>query len=164
MSSDRPSPLDAADLVILETLQAEGRTTWARLAELIGMTPPSATERVRRLEERGYISGFEARLDAEALGLSTLGFVLIGIGDTQEHEDLLEHMALVPEIQECHVIAGEYDYLLKIRAHSPEGLAELLRDQIRKLPGVARTNTLVVLHTVKETGTLPLPESDEQAG
>lgn len=161
MSFDRPSPLDAADLVILETLQADGRTTWARLAELIGMTPPSATERVRRLEERGYISGFEARLDAEALGLSTLGFVLIGIGDTRDHEDLLEHMALVPEIQECHAIAGEYDYMLKIRARSPEALAELLRDQIRKLPGVARTNTLVVLHTVKETGTLPLPETGE---
>lgn len=157
MQPDRPTSLDATDLVILETLQSDGRTTWAHLADLIGMTAPSATERVRRLEERGFIQGIEARLDAASLGLDTLGFVLIGIGTGSDQEELLEGLAQLPEVQECHVIAGEYDYLMKVRCSDPEALAELLREKVRTLPCVARTNTLMVLKTVKETATVPLP-------
>ena len=158
-----PRPLDDVDVAILRTLQEEGRTTWARLAEGIGMSPPSATERVRRLEEEGYLKGFRAELDAEALGYGTLGFVAVSIRDTAEHEQLLEHVRRVPEVQECHVVAGEYDYLLKVRCRSPGALAALLREQFRNLPGVARTNTIMVLETVKETAALPVPPPDGPA-
>lgn len=121
------------------------------------MSAPSATERVRRLQESGYISGFHAQLEAETLGHRTLGFVAVSIREMPEQEQLLEHVRQIAEVQECHVVAGEYDYLLKVRCASPETLAELLRECVRNLPGVMQTNTIMVLQTIKESGKLPVP-------
>lgn len=157
-------PLDAADAQILRTLQANGRTTWSSLAESIGMSAPSATERVRRLEANGYLTGFRAELSADVLGYPTLGFVAVSIRDTGHHEPLLEQVREIPEVQECHVVAGEYDYLLKVRCRSPQDLAQLLRERVRSLPGIERTNTVMVLQTVKETHDLPVPEVEEEVG
>jgi Lrp/AsnC family leucine-responsive transcriptional regulator len=149
--------LDAVDVEILSALQEEGRMSWTRLAERIKMSAPSATERVNRLKERGYIEGFHARLHPGLLGHGTLGFVAVSVRDAEEHSVLLTRVQEIPEIQECHVVAGEYDYLLKIRCPTPEVLAELLRARVRSLPGVYRTNTIMVLEVVKESTGLPLP-------
>lgn len=153
--------LDDIDVTILRTLQDEGRTSWARLAERIDLSAPSATERVKRLEESGHIQGFHATLDPKALDLGTLGFVAVSIENTAEHYTLLEQVKKLSEVQECHVVAGEHDYLLKIRARGPEALAKLLREEIRNLPGVSRTHTLLVLETVKETSALPVADAAE---
>lgn len=157
MADVAPPNLDDIDRRILDLLQSQGRSTWARLAEDVGLSAPAVTDRVRKLEERGLITGYRADLSPEALGLPTLGFVAVSLRDPGEHEALLEHAAGIAEIQECHVVAGDYDVLLKVRCASPEALAELLRHRVRNLPGVGRTNTIVVLQSVKETAALPVP-------
>lgn len=164
LSDTPPSDLDDLDLRILTALQSEGRSTWARLAERVGLSAPAVTERVRKLEDRGLITGYRADISADALGLPTLGFVAVSLRDPGEHEALLEEAAGIAEIQECHVVAGDYDVLLKVRCASPEALAELLRHRVRNLPGVGATRTTVVLQTVKETGALPLPAREQVDG
>lgn len=155
-----PHDLDAVDVEILNALQEEGRISWTRLAERIKMSAPSATERVNRLKERGYIQGFHAHLAPGPLGSGTLGFVAVSVRSAGEHGLLLDRVQEIPEIQECHVVAGEYDYLLKIRCPTPEALASLLRTRVRNLPGVYRTNTIMVLEVLKESSGIPLPAVD----
>lgn len=159
--NESQKPLDSIDVKILRTLQNDGRASWASIAGIVGLSAPSVTERVRRLEESGYISGFSAEIAPAAIGLGLLGFVAVSIRDIAEHEALLDHIRNMPEIQECHVVGGDYDYLLKVRASSPEALAELLRDRVRCFPGVSRTKTVLVLETVKETRALPVPDPSE---
>lgn len=149
--------LDPIDLRLLSLLQADGRATWASLGEAVGLSAPAVTERVRRLQVAGQIRGFHALLDPARLGLMTLGFIAVSIRDPARHDTLLERINLVPQVQECHVVAGEFDYLLKVRCESPEALAALLRDTIRPLPGIGSTKTILVLETIAESSRLPLP-------
>lgn len=153
--------LDAIDRRILEILLDRGRTPWVQLAAEIDLTPPSAAERVRRLEQAGYILGYGARVDARALGHSLLAFVAVSVLDSVDHGRVVEWANSTPEVQEFHTIAGAHDYLMKVRVRDPERLEHFLRDQVRSLHGVHRTTTTVVLHTTKETAAVPLPESDE---
>jgi Lrp/AsnC family leucine-responsive transcriptional regulator len=153
-----PDMLDAIDRRILEILLDRGRTPWVQLAAEIDLTAPSAAERVRRLEQAGYILGYGARVDPRALGQSLLAFVAVSVFDSVDHEKVVEWADSRPEIQEFHTVAGEHDYLMKVRVPDPEHLEQFLRHQVRALHGVHRTTTTVVLHTTKETASVPLPE------
>ena len=111
-------------------------------------------ERLRKLEDRGVIRGYEARLDPRPLDFGLLAFVFV---KTQECGDGTDHLlAEIPEVLEVHDVAGEDSFLLKVRADSPEGLARILREKLKAIPTVVSTRTTIVLETIKETGTLPL--------
>lgn len=149
---------DSLDRTILRTLMAEGRITWTELAARVGLSAPSAAERVRKLEEAGFIEGYAALVNPVALGNTTLAFVALSVTDPAYHESVLRWVRNTDEVQECHIIAGEHDYLLKVRCRDPEQLERFLREDVRSLPGVSGTRTTVTLSTPKETTRIPLPE------
>ncbi len=149
--------IDAIDAAILDILQVDGRAANAEIARRVGMAPSAVFERIRKLEERGIITGYTASLDPGAIGLGILAFVFVrvdeGIGAPQTEKAL----ASVPEVQEVHHIAGEDCFLVKVRTADTTSLGRLLRDKIGALPSVRTTKTTIVLATVKETTHVPLP-------
>ena len=146
------SDLDATDRKILRTLQANGRITVTELAEAVNLSNTPCTERVRRLEREGYIAGYGARLDPELLGLSVLVFVQVVLERTTT--DVLDRFGKqvrrIPEVEAAHMIAGNFDYLLKVRVRDMDHYRKVLGDAIGLLPGVSQTHTFAVMETVKE--------------
>jgi Lrp/AsnC family transcriptional regulator, leucine-responsive regulatory protein len=148
--------MDTIDMKALETLQVTGRESWAALGESLGMTGPAAADRVRRLEERGVIRGYAAVVDPGAVGVGLAAFVAVTLERPKDRARFLALVERLNEIQECHHIAGDDDYLLKIRCRDTSDLERLLTRDLKGLTGVARTRTTVVLSTVKETLAVPL--------
>lgn len=148
--------LDNIDRQILELLQDDARVTNAEIARRIGMVPSATLDRVRKLEERGVVRGYEARLDAKALGLGLTAFVYVRATERPGEEATGKRLAELPEVQEVHHVAGEDCYLVKVRAADAESLGALLRERIGAIGTVTATRTTIVLGTVKETIRLPL--------
>lgn len=148
---------DAIDYKILATLMTSGRTTWRKLADSVGLSGPSVTDRVRKLESQGIIEGYGARVNPAALGCGLLVFVQVRLSELGNIDDLHRWAESAPEVQECHIVAGPGDYILKIRCRDTERLEQLLREEIRTIPGVARTDSTIVMISVKETSAVPLP-------
>lgn len=148
--------IDETDLKIIHHLMAQGRTTWAELAGILGLSAPATSDRVRRLEERGVITGYAARLDAETLGLHLTAFIAITLEKPHHRAAFLERIQSLPQIQECHHVTGDDDYLLKVRCRHTKDLEQLISENLKSLPGVQRTRTTIVLSTVKETADLPV--------
>lgn len=151
-SSAGPPDVDAIDRALLDALAEDGRATWATLAGLVGLTPPSVAERVRRLEAAGVIRGYHARLDPARLGVSVLAFTAVSVSTPWDHARFIAWAAGSDPVEECHTVAGEFDYLLKIRCRDPEDLEAFLRTQVRSIEGVVRTSTSIALLTAKEVG------------
>ena len=149
---------DDTDLAILEILQHNARTPNADIARRVGMAASATLERVRKLEERGAILGYEARLDSAALELGLIAFLFVRTTDRPGHLETARRIAQVPEVQEVHHIAGEDCYLVKLRARDPADLGRLIRDHIGPIGSITSTRTTIVLETVKESGTMPLPK------
>jgi Lrp/AsnC family leucine-responsive transcriptional regulator len=147
---------DAIDLEILNILQDNGRISNAEIARRVRMAPSAVLERIRKLETRGVIQGYEARLDPEALGLHLLAFVFVATGDGAGAERAADLLAGIPEVQEIHHIAGEDCFLVKVRAPDAKTLGRLLRDRFNARSGVRTTRTTIVLETVRESSRLPL--------
>ena len=147
-------PLSATDARLLAILQTDGRRSFADLATDLGMAGPSIHERVRKLEARGAIRGYSAIVDPVALGLTVLAFTWVTQAPGTLVADLTAEFATIPEIEECHHIAGEADYLLKIRAHDMEHLGEVVR-QVQTMEHVFTTETDVVFSTGFEGRPLP---------
>jgi Lrp/AsnC family leucine-responsive transcriptional regulator len=148
--------IDATDLKILNILQANARTSNAQIARDLGMAPSAILERIRKLEERGVIQGYEARIDPEALGLHLLAYVFVRSDDSPGEVRVGQRLANLPEVQEVHHIAGEDCYLVKVRTADPKSLSRLLRESIGAI-GSVRTRTTIVLDSLRETAQLPLP-------
>ncbi len=150
--------LDAADRRILEVLQRQGRITNAELAERIPLSASACHRRVERLEAEGYIAGYVALLDARRLGRPTTVFVEITLASqANELLDAFERaVARIPDVLECHLMAGTADYLLKVVAASGEDFARIHRQHLARLPGVARMQSSFALRRVVETTALPL--------
>jgi Lrp/AsnC family transcriptional regulator, leucine-responsive regulatory protein len=148
--------MDAIDIKALGALQAAGRESWAALGETLGMTGPAAAERVRRLEERGVIRGYAAVVDPGAVGAGLAAFVAVTLERPRDRAKFLALVAALPEIQDCHHVAGNDDYFLKIRCRDTADLERILTQELKGLTGVARTRTTVVLSTLKETLAVPL--------
>jgi Lrp/AsnC family leucine-responsive transcriptional regulator len=160
-SSNRMSPNDAH---ILEILQRDGRRPYADLGAEVGMSGPSAHERVKKLESRGVITGYAAIVDPRAIGYDILAFSWITQAPGTTSNDLTEMFAAIPEVEECHHITGEADYLLKVRARDTRDLERVLR-AVRATPNVFQTETDVVFSSGFERRPLHVPaETDEPQG
>jgi Lrp/AsnC family leucine-responsive transcriptional regulator len=147
---------DAVDMQIMAILQAKARTSNAEIARRVGMAPSAILERIRKLEARGTIAGYEARIDPHALGLGLLAFVFVRAEEGVWGKETAERLAELPGVQEIHHIAGEDCYLVKVRAADTESLGRLLRERFAAIGSVRSTRTTIVLETVKESGCLPL--------
>ena len=147
--------LDPTDARILELLQRDGRRSFAEIGAEVGMSGPSAHERVKKLEARGIISGYGARLDPASVGLGVVAFMWVTQAPGSLATDLSDEFGAVPEVESCHRIAGEADYLLKIRAASPSDLERVVR-RIQVLEHVYRTETDVAFSTAFEGRPLPV--------
>ena len=147
--------LDETDHKILWRLMREGRITWSELGGYLGLSAPAAADRVRRLEEKGVIKGYAAQVDAEVI-CGVAAFVSVTLDHPDSREAFLQIVHRLDAIQECHHVAGEGDYVLKVRCRSLRELESLISVTLKGLRGVIKTQTTIVLSTVKETAVLPL--------
>jgi Lrp/AsnC family transcriptional regulator, leucine-responsive regulatory protein len=158
MTAAAPYPLDTIDRRILRELQADGRITNLKLAEAVHLSPTAVLERVKRLTRDGVILGYEARLNPALLGAGLMVFIEVLLDRTLP--DVLNHFRAAvqarPEILECHLVAGGFDYLLKTRVADMTAYRALLGDSIWTLPGVRETRTYAVMEEVKYRTDLPL--------
>ena len=155
--------IDDIDGQILNILQQNARTSNAEIARQIDMAPSAVLERIRRLEARGVLQGYEARISPEALGLHLLAFVFVASSDMAGELETAAQLARIPEVQEIHDIAGEDCFVIKVRVPDTKSLGRLLRERIGTIPTVRSTRTTVVLETVRESAQLPLSGSTETA-
>jgi len=149
--------LDSIDLAILRSLQSDGRIANVDLAERCGLSPSSTLERVRRLERSCVIEGYTARIDPRALGHQVVVFVNVTMSDHDQKALLRFEKAVsaLPEVLECHHVAGDYDFMLKLLARDVAALRNILIDRLSTLPGVARIHTTLVLATSKHVLDVP---------
>lgn len=152
------SDIDKIDRRILSILQTDGRATAVDIADRIGLSPTTAGERLKRLQKDGYIEGFGARLAPQKLGFGLLVFVEVLLDKTTP--DVFDLFAAAarksPDILECHMVAGGFDYLLKTRVSDMSAYRRFLGDVILSMPGVKETRTYAVMEEIKNDGPLPL--------
>ena len=148
--------LDATDRRILAVLQRDGRTSNADLAEQIALSPSACHRRVQRLEAEGYIAGYVALLDARKMGRPATVFVEITLnGQSDEVLDAFERaVRKIPDVLECHLMAGAADFLLKLMVEDTEDFARIHRQYLARLPGVAKMQSSFALRTVVKTTAL----------
>jgi Lrp/AsnC family leucine-responsive transcriptional regulator len=151
--------MDAIDKKILRALSRQGRLTNAELAEEVGLSASPCWTRVKRLEQSGVIRGYAALLDQAALGLPDTVFIEVMM-ERHDEEHLRRFEAAVkdiPEILECHLVTGEYDYVIKAAVGGTVGYERLLRDRLYRLPGVRHTRTSFALRCLKQALS-PVPD------
>jgi Lrp/AsnC family leucine-responsive transcriptional regulator len=153
--------LDRIDLNILDTLQKEGRIANVDLAKKVNLSASPCIDRVKRLEKDGYIEGYGARLNAGKLGFGTTVFIEITLDNTTSavFDRFKDEVLKVPHVVECHMVAGGFDYLLKLRLPNMDAYRIIL-EQIVDLPGVVKNHTYVVIEQVKRDTGLPLKAND----
>jgi len=145
--------LDRIDRKILRSLQEEGRIAITELAERVGLSATPCSERVRRLERDGYILGYHARLNPHALGQSLLVFVEIRLAakSGQIFEEFKREVLKLPDVLECHLVSGDFDYLIKARIPEMNAYRKLLGDMLLALPGARESRSYVVMEEIKES-------------
>jgi len=142
--------LDDIDIKILKTLQEKGRTKRNQLAELVGLSVPSVSDRLNKLEEKKIIEGYYAKVNRKAFGLDIMAYVHVIMESSKYYKSLITKVEKKPEILECHSVLGEGSHLLKVVVRNTEALERLL-SEIQSWPGVTATKTTFVLSTIKET-------------
>ncbi|MFC3150151.1 Lrp/AsnC family transcriptional regulator [Litoribrevibacter euphylliae] len=144
--------LDKLDMSILRELQKNGRITVTELASRVGLSKTPCQVRVKRLEELGYILGYTAIIDQKKLGSRHVAFVQVTMIDTKTNalQAFNDAVREIPEIEQCHMIAGSFDYLLKVRTSNIENYRLVLGEKISNLPFVKQTSTFVVMEDVKD--------------
>lgn len=145
-------PLDRFDQAILRTLATDGRISAVELARRIGLSKSPTQARLKRLEEAGVITGYRALLDPIRMGQSHVAFVEVRLSDTREAalQAFNKAVVLIPEVEQCHMIASRFDYLLKVRSSDIQAYRRVLGEKISALPHVASTSTYVAMETVKD--------------
>ena len=149
--------MDPIDYQILDLLQRDARTTQVEIAAAVGLSQPSVADRVRKLDASGAILGYVAHLDPRALGNDIRALVGVSIAHPRHHDAFTKRILTIPEVQECHRVAGLDSYVLKVVARNTGALDDLLSGTLRRIAGVTSTTTTVILATVKETTAVPLP-------
>ena len=146
--------LDRFDQAILTALAQDGRMSITDLAQEIGLSKSPTQARLRRLEADGYIRGYRALLDPIRLGLDHVAFVEVKLNDTREAalEAFNDAVAKIVEVEQAHLIAGQFDYLLKVRTSSMRAYRAVLAEKISTLPYISNTSTFVAMQAVKEVG------------
>lgn len=148
--------IDDIDRQILVLLQKNARTSNAEIAREVGMAPSATMERLRKMEDKGVIEGYTVNINPLALNLGTLAFVYVSSRDTTWCETTFNELQKINEVQECHSIAGEDCFLIKVRARDTQHLNAILRDKIAAIDTVNATRTTIVLETNKESLNLPM--------
>ncbi len=156
--------IDATDREILKILQQNARVSNAEIARQVGMAPSAILERIRKLEARGVIKGYEVRIDPAALGLNLLAYILVRTRDFGGEVRTGETLAELEEVQEVHHIAGEDCFLVKARVRDARTLGRLLRERFASGGGISSTRTTIVLETLHETTRLPIDACALEAG
>jgi Lrp/AsnC family leucine-responsive transcriptional regulator len=145
--------LDRMDRKILDVLQRDGRISMTELAQTIGLSTSPCSERVKRMEREGVITGYQARVSPKALGKSLLVFVEITLSakSAEVFEKVRAELLHVPDVQECHLVSGDFDYLVKARLGGMDEYRNLLGSILNKLPVPAQSHSYVVMEEVKES-------------
>ena len=152
--------LDKLDRKILSLLQQDGRLAMTELAEKVGLTITPCIERVKRMERDGIITGYYARVNPQALDAGLLVFVEITLSakSGRTFDDFRREVARIPQVLECHLVSGDFDYIIKARIGEIGQYRKLLGDILLQLPGVTQSKSFVVMEEVKETLAIPVDE------
>jgi Lrp/AsnC family transcriptional regulator, leucine-responsive regulatory protein len=152
--SDISGELDMFDMKIVEALSQDGRISITELSQRVGLSKTPCQVRLKRLMDEGYILGFRAVLDARKFGLDHIAFAEVKLSDTRETalNEFNAAVRKIREVEECHMIAGAFDYLLKVRTSDIRRYRHVLGEKISSLPHVSSTSTFVVMQAVKEYG------------
>ena len=151
--------MDAVDRQLIQALRENGRASYAELGRFVGLSGPSVTDRINRLEQAGIITGYRAIVNPASLGLGATALVGIQLSDAADHEDVAQRMNDLEEIEDCWFIAGDDSFMLKVRVPDVDGLEHTIR-RLSGISGVARTRTTVVLSTKWENRVGELPEQE----
>lgn len=146
--------LDDIDRALLVALQGNGQISYAELGAGVGLSASAINDRLKRLKAKGALLRITAEVSAHALGLDLLVFLLVELGALRYEPEFLARMGERPEVQECHHIAGDYSYLLKLRLTGTAHFERFLSEQVKSMPGIQRTHSVIVLSTVKESHAL----------
>ncbi|MEL6957626.1 MAG: Lrp/AsnC ligand binding domain-containing protein [Pseudomonadota bacterium] len=155
--AEKTFDMDGFDRKILDIVAVDGRISVTELSKRIGLSKSPTQARLKRLEETGVIKGYRALFDPIQLGRDHVAFVEVKLSDTRETAlaAFNEAVRKVPEIEQCHLIAGAFDYLLKVRTGGMARYREVLAERLSTLPHVANTSTYVAMQAVKEDGIAP---------
>jgi Lrp/AsnC family transcriptional regulator, leucine-responsive regulatory protein len=153
METPKIAELDGFDLKIIEAVSDNGRISVTDLAQKIGLSKTPCNARLKRLMDHGYILGFRAVINPQKLGLDHVAFAEVKLSDTREKAltEFNQAVRRIREVEECHMIAGRFDYLLKVRTQNIRRYREVLGEKISSLPHVASTSTSVAMQSVKES-------------
>jgi Lrp/AsnC family leucine-responsive transcriptional regulator len=149
--------MDRIDQIILARLAANARISWADLAVTVGLTGPAVADRVKKLEQAGVITGYTTLISPEAVGADLTAFIAVTIDSPQHTALFLAGVQGMGAVLECHHVAGDDSYLLKVRTSGTKGLERLVTDSLKRLPGVTHTRSTIVLSTAKESPLPPMP-------
>ncbi len=142
--------MDELDHRLVDLLQRDGRATQLELSRSVGLSQPAVAERIRKLEERGVITGYTARVDAAKLGKDITAFIGVSIEHPKYFDGFARKVLAMPEVLEAHRVAGQDSYILKVRTRNTKTLDALLVETLRVISGVTRTHTTIVLTSIKE--------------
>ena len=150
--------MDEYDRKILSVLSIEGRISMTALGERVGLSKTPVTARVKRLEEDGVITGYRATLSASKLGVEHIAFLEVKLSDTREKalDAFNQAVRAIPEVEACHMIAGGFDYLIKVRTSDIFAYRQVLGEQLSRLPNVASTSTYISMQSVVDTAPIEL--------
>lgn len=154
--------LDEIDLRILQLLQCDARMSNAEIARQVGLAPSAIFQRIRKLEERHVVRGYSGRLNARALGFGLVAFVMVQTRENASEYDTGSMLASLDAVQEVHRVVGQDCFIIKVRVHDTDELADLLEHHIQVIPSIASTRTTIVVRTLKETADLPLRVEETQ--
>jgi len=149
--------MDNLDYRILDMLQRDGRATQLEISRAVGLSQPAVAERIRKLEDRGVITGYTARVDASKLGKDITAFIGVNIEHPKYFEGFAKKVMALPEVLEAHRVAGQDSYILKIKTANTRSLDQLLVDTLRTISGVTGTHTTIVLTSIKEETLVSVP-------
>jgi len=154
--------IDDINLRILDMLQRNGKLSQAKIAGAVGLTTPSVNERIKKMERHGMIRGFVALLDHEKMGFPLTAYVDIALEHPRFEKGFVDDLEKLLGVQECHYLAGEYAYRLKVKAVSPAALADFLQHRLMTIKGVSGLRTQISLSSKKESTLLPLPIPEDK--
>lgn len=152
---------DEIDRRLLALLQQDTRVPVVELGKEIGVATSTLNDRIRRLIRNGVITGYRAEVAAERVGLDLLAFVYVGWSDPQTEPVFLARVAQTPEVLECHHVTGVWNYLMKVRLPTTRHLEAFLANVVKQVPGLQRTETIIVLSSPKDTRQLEVPRDEE---
>jgi Lrp/AsnC family leucine-responsive transcriptional regulator len=154
--------IDDIDLRILDMLQRNGKLSQAKIAGAVGLTTPSVNERIKKMERHGMIKGFVALLDHEKMGLPLTAYVDVALEHPRFEKAFIDDLERLLAVQECHYLAGDFAYRLKVKASNPGSLADFIQHRLLTIRGVSRARTCLSLAAKKESTLLPLVEEAKE--